>query len=405
MKRTSVLTAVLLAIGSVAVAVAPSSWARVCQPDGVACTSGGTYPASFASSAPPMPSNLTVTAVDPYDIRLNWQYISNGETGFEINNGVVSNYAGPNSRSYTWGGLAPDTYMCFKIRAYNSAGDSNWDPNVSPWYVCTTTPNSQPNVFPPPIPTPNYAGWSISRAHGYTTYVIASWIVPKVSCPLIPPDTVTRAAVWVGMWGNRKSLEKSTAWLPQIGTVSACWQAKGHVLPSAHYYAVWEMATKVAGGGARIGGRYVGPGQQVINGMTIHPGDNVGAWARYLGQTSKGYLKYQLVFFDASMKAHGQLKSFAITVTTAIPVPDLSDIMSQAGAIVENDAVTTGLAQFKAVYIGALAVTGGSGPYIYQKWILRVNGQDLAYTSPLAINPRGTRPVDFSVIWHHTWGI
>jgi hypothetical protein len=96
------------------------------------------------TSVPAAPSNLTATAVDPHDIRLNWHDNSSNETGFEINNGVVSKNAGANSTTYTWGGLAPGTYMCFKIRAYNSAGDSAWDPNVSPWYVCTTTPKVTP---------------------------------------------------------------------------------------------------------------------------------------------------------------------------------------------------------------------------------------------------------------------
>jgi hypothetical protein len=96
------------------------------------------------TSAPAAPSNLAVTAVDQNDIKLTWHDNSSNETGFEINNGVVSRDAGANSTSYTWGGLAPGTYMCFKIRSYNSAGDSAWDPNVSPWYVCTTTPKSPP---------------------------------------------------------------------------------------------------------------------------------------------------------------------------------------------------------------------------------------------------------------------
>jgi Fibronectin type III domain len=97
-------------------------------------------PPPAPTSVPAAPSNLTVTAVDPNEIRLNWQDNSSNETGFEINNGVISKNVGPNITTYTWGDLAPQTYMCFKIRAYNSVGDSAWEPNVSPWYRCTTTP-------------------------------------------------------------------------------------------------------------------------------------------------------------------------------------------------------------------------------------------------------------------------
>ena len=80
--------------------------------------------------------------MDPKDIELSWQVNSSDQTGFEISNGVTSTDVGADSTSYTWGGLSPGTYMCFKILAYNSAGDSAWDPGVSPWYVCTTTPTS-----------------------------------------------------------------------------------------------------------------------------------------------------------------------------------------------------------------------------------------------------------------------
>lgn len=105
-----------------------------------------TVTASPAASVPAAPSNLTATAVDQHDIKLTWHDNSSNETGFEINNGVTSRNTGPNSTTYIWGGLAPGTYMCFKIRSYNSAGDSSWDPNVSPWYVCTTTPKPAPVV-------------------------------------------------------------------------------------------------------------------------------------------------------------------------------------------------------------------------------------------------------------------
>ena len=96
---------------------------------------------------PAAPSNLTATAVDQHDIKLTWHDNSSNETGFEINNGVVSRDAGAEQHDLHLGRASrPGTYMCFKIRAYNSVGDSAWDPNVSPWYVCTTTPKSAPAV-------------------------------------------------------------------------------------------------------------------------------------------------------------------------------------------------------------------------------------------------------------------
>jgi hypothetical protein len=116
-----------------------SAWDPGVSPWYVCTTTPGS---SGPTSAPAAPSNLTVTAVDPKDIELSWQVNSSDQTGFEISNGVTSTDVGADSTSYTWGGLSPGTYMCFKILAYNSAGDSAWDPGVSPWYVCTTTPTS-----------------------------------------------------------------------------------------------------------------------------------------------------------------------------------------------------------------------------------------------------------------------
>jgi serine/threonine-protein kinase len=116
-----------------------SAWDPDVSPWYVCTTTPGS---SGPASAPAAPSNLAVTAVDPKDIELSWQVNSSDQTGFEISNGVTSTDVGADSTSYTWGGLSPGTYMCFKILAYNSAGDSAWDPDVSPWYVCTTTPTS-----------------------------------------------------------------------------------------------------------------------------------------------------------------------------------------------------------------------------------------------------------------------
>ena len=142
------------------------------------------------ATVPAAPSNLTVTAVDPHDIRLDWQDNSGNETGFEINNGVNSKNAAPNSTSYTWGGLAPGTYMCFKIRAYNSAGDSAWEPNVSPWYQCTTTPTGSASST---VSISSTTGWQetpVSLKSGQTftvTYASGSWSVDYRNFPYVGP--------------------------------------------------------------------------------------------------------------------------------------------------------------------------------------------------------------------------
>jgi serine/threonine protein kinase len=150
-------------------------------------------PGPSRTSAPAAASNLTVTAVDAHDIRLDWQDNSGSETGFEISNGVVSRSTGPNSTSYTWGSLAPGTYMCFKIRAHNSAGDSPWEPDVSPWYRCTTTPRSPVSTASSTVSISSTTGWQKTPVHlepgeKFTvTFVSGSWTVDYRNFPYVGP--------------------------------------------------------------------------------------------------------------------------------------------------------------------------------------------------------------------------
>ena len=46
----------------------------------------------------------------------------------------------PNAVSYSWDGLTPGTYMCFKVRAFNAAGVSGYSPAAQDAWACTTTP-------------------------------------------------------------------------------------------------------------------------------------------------------------------------------------------------------------------------------------------------------------------------
>ena len=96
---------------------------------GWACISSVALPAA--------PSNPAATAVNGTTIRVSWSDTSNNETSFEVNNGIVSRTAAANTTSLDWTGLTPGTYMCFRVRALNSAGSSSFVPQSS--YVCTTS--------------------------------------------------------------------------------------------------------------------------------------------------------------------------------------------------------------------------------------------------------------------------
>lgn len=107
----------------------------------------GADPASaqYSRQKPKAPSNLSAMALGSSSIQLQWQDNSNNESGFEISNGVTSRTVGANVRTYTWGGLAPGTYMCFKVRSFNRWGKSAFTPSDPPYYKCATTDPEPPD--------------------------------------------------------------------------------------------------------------------------------------------------------------------------------------------------------------------------------------------------------------------
>src|SRR5664280_902866 len=64
-----------------------------------------------------------------------WTNNASNATGLVISDNLTSVTLGAGTTSYTWSGLAPSTYKCSHVYAYNSAGNSAW----SGW-ACTTTP-------------------------------------------------------------------------------------------------------------------------------------------------------------------------------------------------------------------------------------------------------------------------
>ncbi len=87
-----------------------------------------------AVNMPPLtPANLIATALSTTEIRLNWQDNSNNEDGFRIERGLTQ--AGPfslidlkpeNSNTCVNAGLQPRTAYYYRIKAYNSGGESGY---------------------------------------------------------------------------------------------------------------------------------------------------------------------------------------------------------------------------------------------------------------------------------------
>jgi transcriptional regulator CtsR len=107
--------------------------------------SGEDYATTNGSgSTPTAPSNLSASAQSSTSIRITWTDNSNNETGFKIerktSGGNYSQIAtvNANTTSYTNTGLSSDTRYYYRVRAYNSAGDSLYSTEYSVTTSATT---------------------------------------------------------------------------------------------------------------------------------------------------------------------------------------------------------------------------------------------------------------------------
>jgi hypothetical protein len=95
-------------------------------------------PNSPPSPAPPAaPSNLTATAVSSSQIHLAWTDNASNEEGFRIERRTGAQSfveiaaVGPDTTSFSDTGLAPATTYTYRVRAYNSAGSSDYSNEAS----------------------------------------------------------------------------------------------------------------------------------------------------------------------------------------------------------------------------------------------------------------------------------
>ena len=108
-----------------------------------ACATAGTPP---PTEPPSNPSGLSTTAVNYQRVDLTWVDNSNDETGFEIERalGTGGTFAqiavlGADVSSYSDTGLTEITEYCYRVRAFNDAGDSGYTATS-----CQTTPEEPP---------------------------------------------------------------------------------------------------------------------------------------------------------------------------------------------------------------------------------------------------------------------
>jgi formylglycine-generating enzyme len=115
---------------------------------------------------PLAPTNLTATAISPYQINLAWTDPSTTEDGFKVERapGGTSTFAeiavvGANVTSYQNTGLTPSTIYTYRIRAYNASGFSN--------YSNTATDTTQTQSITVTNPQVN-ANWSVGTQQQVT---------------------------------------------------------------------------------------------------------------------------------------------------------------------------------------------------------------------------------------------
>lgn len=107
-------------------------------------------------NSPSAPTNLTVQEIFDTQIKLQWHDSSSDETGFKVesslNNLTFSEIAdiGANSSTYTASNLNANTGYYFRVRAYNTAGNSPYSNTI---YIKTSGEISPPPLPPPPTPS------------------------------------------------------------------------------------------------------------------------------------------------------------------------------------------------------------------------------------------------------------
>ncbi|HET7015701.1 MAG TPA: G1 family glutamic endopeptidase [Streptosporangiaceae bacterium] len=244
-------------------------------------------------------------------------------------------------------------------------------------------------VKPLALPNPSWSGYSASPAKGTLNTSTATWRIPKVTCP---SKGTQRAAVWVGLWGDNKSIKNGKAWLPQIGTDSQCSNGQ------ATYFIVYQLYHGNAQFCALLPEwvfEHVCKGTKPIQVMTpeVHAGDQVQAFVRFTHKSKDGKLHFDL---DLNDNSAGKWVDKYVAVDAGT---DMSEVASQGGVIVEDNSEDGGLAKFNPIKLW-FSDENHSKKFSVNDWQLKVGKTALATNSALKIHDLisgGT----FTVTWNH----
>lgn len=118
-------------------------------------------PTPVAGVAPNAPSALKGTAASATQINLSWSDNATTENGFKIERSISGAaftqiaIVAANIREYTNAGLAASTNYYYRVRAYNSYGDSIFSNAATATTLATATPTPTPTATASPTPTPS----------------------------------------------------------------------------------------------------------------------------------------------------------------------------------------------------------------------------------------------------------
>jgi hypothetical protein len=128
--------------------------------DDFVLTSSSPNPQTQPPPIPASPSNLTATAASSSQISLAWSDASTNEAGFKIersiNGAPFTEVAtvGANINRYNSTGLSASTKYYYRVRAYNSSGNSGYSNTAAATTASSSTPTPTPTPKPTPTPTP-----------------------------------------------------------------------------------------------------------------------------------------------------------------------------------------------------------------------------------------------------------
>jgi hypothetical protein len=186
---------------------------------------------------------------------------------------------------------------------------------------------------------PEWAGWSAHNTQPKAnTYAQGAWIIPHLDCSEGPKKKITRAAIWVGLWGDNSNQEKN--WLPQIGTQSQCFHGQ------VRHFGVYQVMHSDPIGrwlppdpGGYIGGGT--PPKEILS-ISLEEGDRVTAKVVSLGKSRHGRLRFELILEKGGS---GSQDTFEYVWYSPGHVLE-RDVAARGGCILENNGNPGGLAKF-----------------------------------------------------------